>query len=335
MKIRQWFYSFSVFTILFSAQAWAQQDMIGAMIGDVTGLVEDDSGNMVAPEAAIDASVDINALGGGDLTAVIDGVAACTGGLGMQITFHAVFDYQSYSLSGHYTDIPNGKTLDKPILFEHTGGLNWTASVSGEAPSSSGPRAYDLQINVTLPKEAIFPGEQYPNTRSFNGDLNQTITINVPLEIPALSVSENLSVDVLLSGRWSVKTVPTSSATPDINGNVMGSIAGLAPILLTVNVPILGEETLSLDVAGTFGGSLFVTSPTELTFAGSWAASAGEDGFGGDMNITVPIDDLKNLTEMPFEFSGNFSVDPDIPGVSPIPVAFEAIGAFPFSLDLN
>jgi len=37
---------------------------------------------------------------------------------------------------------------------------------------------------------------------------------------------------------------------------------------------------------------------------------------------------------MPFTISGNFSVDPDIPSVDPIPVAFNVSGAFPFAIDL-
>ena len=315
--------------------AFPQSDLIGGMVGTVTGLVENESGDFVEPQTALDAVVDINSAGGGDLTAVVDGVASCTGGLGMQVTFHVTFGYSDMTLSGFYTDIPNGKTLDKPILFEHTGGLNWTANITGSAPSATGKRAYDLNINITLPKEAIFPGEQYPDTRSYSGDLSQVVTVDVPIEIPVLSVNEVVSVDVALNGRWSAKTVPTSSSTPDINGTFNGSIEGVEPLSLTLNVPVIGEETLSLNIAGTFGGSLFVTSPTELTFFGSWAASAGEDGFGGDMNITVPLEKLSELTSMPFELNGNFSVDPDIPGVSPIPVAFGVTGNFPFNIDLN
>ena len=317
-----------------SWNALAQQALVGAMVGDVSGLVENADGNLVEPQCALDGAVDINSMGGGDLTAVVDGAASCTGALGLQITFHVTFDFRTYTLGGFYTDTPNGMVLDQEILFENTGGLNWSANVAGEAPSSNGPRAYDLQINLTLPKEAIYPGEQYPDTKSFSGDLSQIVTVNVPLEIPALSVSENLSVDVQLTGRWTAKTVPTSSNTPDINGNFSGSIQGLTPISLTINVPVLGEETFDLDIRGTFGGSLFVTSPTELTFAGAWAASTGEDGFGGDINITVPISNLKSLTSMPFTMSGNFSVDPDIPTVDPIPVAFNVSGAFPFAIDL-
>ena len=167
-----------------------------------------------------------------------------------------------------------------------------------------------MLLNITLLKEAVCAGDQFPNTRHVSGEINQVVTVDVPLDIPALSFSENLSVDVLLNGRWTAKSVPSTNGTPDINGNFSGSIEVLAPISITVNVPLLGEETLSLDVAGTFGVSLFVTGPTELTFAGAWAASAGEDGFGGDMSFTMPIDDLKNLASMPFEITGIFPCTP-------------------------
>jgi len=312
--------------------AGAQDMAVGAMVGEVTGLVEDDEGNLVEPQASIDATVDIES-DGSDITAVINGVASCTGGLGMQIQFHATYNHPTKTLTGFYSDVPNSPVLDKEITFINTGGLNWRAEISGNAPSATGTRAYDLALDITLPRKAIFPGEQYPNTKSYNGTLNTTVTVTVPLVIPLLNINESISVDVLLEGRWSAKTVPTDDDTVDLNGNVLGGITGLAPIQLTLNIPGSDAETLSLDVAGTFGGSLFATSPTELTFAGSWAAGTGQDGFGGDMMIILPLDDLANLTSMPFSFDGNFAVDPDIPGVDPIMVPFSASGLFPFNLE--
>jgi hypothetical protein len=318
-----------------SMMAWAQKDYAAAMVAEVSGLVENDEGNMVEPKAAFDASVDITTKGGGDIVARVTGVAACTEGLGLQITFDVTFDSSTLELSGLYTDIPNGDVLDKPIVFENVGGLNWRANIAGNAPAANGTRAYDLTIDVTLPKEAIFPGDEYPKNKSFSGSLDQTINVAIPLVIKELNYDETLNLAIKLSGAWSAKAVPTSDGSvQDITGMVNGSIAGSEPVTLSFDIPGAGKIDVPVDIQGSFGGSLFVSSKTQLKFAGAWAASSGEKGFGGDLEITLPINNLKNLKSIPFSFGGNFAVDPGVPNVDPILIPLNLAGEFPFSIDI-
>jgi len=311
----------------------AQQDYTGALVAEITGFVEDGDGNLVAPKASLDASVDIVSNGGGNLQARVKGVASCTEGLGLQVTFDVTYDKDSFQLDGFYTDIPYGSVLDKPIVFENTGGLNWRASISGNAPAENGYRSYDLTIDIALPREAIFSGTEYP--KSYSGGLNETLSIDLPIKIKELDFETSLSLDILLEGNWSAKVVPTASAgVQEITGMVNGTIAGSEPATLSFDIPFVGEKEITIDVKGSFGGSLFVESASQLKFAGAWAASSGEDGFGGDLEILVPSDDLKNLKSLPYSITGNFSIDTGVNSIGSILIPFDISGEFPFSVDI-
>jgi hypothetical protein len=57
-------------------------------------------------------------------------------------------------------------------------------------------------------------------------------------------------------------------------------------------------------------------------------------GFGGDLEILVPSDDLKNLKSLPYSITGNFSIDTGVNSIGSILIPFDISGEFPFSVDI-
>lgn len=313
------------------AQPLLAADYSGALVGSVTGQVENQDGQFVQPRATVEAVTEV-VINGPNITAIVNGTASCTEGLGLQITFRAEYDNATGALTGFYSDIPNSANLDKPITFVKGSGFAWTAQISGEAPSATGLREYDLALDVMLPGPALFPGTAFPPERSLSGQLADTRTISVPIEIPALNVSTTLQLGVEVAGQWQAKVVPLGAGQQRITGNVVGSISTPTPATLSLNIPNLGEQQVQIAVTGGFGGSLITNSATELAFIGSWSASVGNGNYGGDLEILVPLQNINSLDSLPYAINGVFQVTPDFPGALPVSVPVDIAGGFPFSL---
>ena len=80
---------YSIIGLLFpsiSSIAVAQQDLVAAVVGNVTGTLEDKDGNLVPPQTAVQATV--NAIdNNGTIVANVSGTASCTEGLGLHFAF--------------------------------------------------------------------------------------------------------------------------------------------------------------------------------------------------------------------------------------------------------
>lgn len=141
---------YSIIGLLFlsiSSIAVAQQDLVAAVVGNVTGTVEDKDGNLVPPQTA-------------------------------------------------------GEAPSIPLNFTPTGGTAWTTTLSGQASSPTGLRAYILAFDFEILETAIFSGNALPSDRTYSGNLASTQTVVVPLSIPAFGVNETLSFVLNFTGTW-------------------------------------------------------------------------------------------------------------------------------------
>ena len=306
--------------------AWAQLQVVAPVVGSVNGQVTDASGNMVAPTGAMQATVSASDASG-SLTATIDGTASTTGALGMALTFNASFDAASGSFVGLYTDKP-GVSPDQDIVFTPTGGLSWSAQVAGAAPSSTGDRAYDLSLDFSIPEAAIFSGDAIPSDNVFTGSLSNSLTTSVPVVVPEIQLDQVIEFTFTVQGTWSATVVPQDDGSSAFTGHASGTFSGGAEDM-TVSVPLLGSLTVPVSFNGAFSGNLYSVNETSLAFQGSWSAASGDQSFGGDVTITVPLTDLSTF---PFEFSGTM---PMATGVVLMPffnLPLNMAGSFPLTL---
>jgi hypothetical protein len=323
---------FVAYALLLAPLATAA-NLTGAFVGSVTGLVENQQGAMVSPRTTVEAVTHVTTDDAGRATsATVSGTVSCADGLSLSILFFVNYNVESGYLSGHFSDVPGDTDLKKVITFTKTGELTWTGQMSGQAPSATGKRAYDLQVEITLPIEALFVGSEFPAERSYRGPLNDAITVQVPMSIPLLGYNQTHAVMLSLTGEWTAKDVPLPNGGGAVTGNVSGSFLS-QPLHLDLTIPGLGQRVFDVTLSGNFAGTLIGNSATEVAFIGAWTASAGDPTFGGDLLITVPINDLPNLKSIPYSYVGNLSVDPGIAGAPPISIPLNVSGSFPFVME--
>jgi hypothetical protein len=315
-----------VLILLAVSPAVLADPLTGALQGSVSGTVQDDNGAMVAPQAAVQATIFAND-NNGNITATIEGSAACTGGLGLAISFTAQYDAATQGFTGMYSDTP-GKAPDTPISFTNTGGLAWTAAVSGNAPSATGERAYDLEMAFIVDQEAIFPGPKLPADKRFGGQLNQTQVVQVPVSIPALQLDETLSVEVVFQGSWNAVAVPNKDGSSTFTGEASGSFSSPQASVLNVNTPN-GPMSIPVSVGGSFGGTLFYLSESEVAFQGAWVADGGGQAFGGDISVNIPLSDISSF---PFSIDGVMEISTGVEQMPSVSIPFSSSGAFPLDL---
>ncbi len=325
-RTRSFTFLVTFFVTSLCASAVAQTNLIAPVTGSVTGTVENEFGEMVAPEAAVSATV-VAVENEGVITANVSGTASCSGGLGLHFTFEAQYDASTNSFTGMYSDTP-GSTPDQSLTFVNDGGLQWTALLSGQAPSDNGARAYDLSVQFVVPDTAIFVGESLPAEQTYGGSLETTTSVSVPVSVPLAGIDQTLDFSVTLTGSWNAVAVPQPDSSVAFTGEASGSFSSNASAV-TGTVPGLGDISVPIQIGGSFGGSLFMIDDDTVAFQGSWVASGGEQTFGGDLSITIEFQDTSSF---PFTISG---VVPVATGISQMPtlnVPFSVSGAFPLSL---
>lgn len=318
--------------LLFCSVASAQQTQFtpitGATTGTVTGLVESSNGAMVAPQAAVQATIFAKEYADGRITASFAGTAACTGDLGIAFEFIGEYDMATESFVGKYSDKP-GQLPDKDIKFNNTGGLNWSASISGRAPSPGGLRAYELEVAVSVPPSAMFISDKVPADYVYGGNLNRTELVQVPVNIPLLGLSQTLSMEIDLVGQWSAVAIPLPGGGQKFAGQASGNFKTREPKSLTFAVPMLGQQTVTVDFEGHFSGTLFYVSDNEVAFKGSWVTQSADQDFGGDINISIPFADISNF---PYTIAGTLGIKTGIQQMPLVQVPFSFNGQFPLNL---
>jgi len=327
---------YSIIGLLFlsiSSIAVAQQDLVAAVVGNVTGTVEDKDGNLVPPQTAVQATVNATD-NNGTIVANVSGTASCTGGLGLHFAFEAQYDSTSNSFSGMYSHTP-GEAPSIPLNFTPTGGTAWTTTLSGQASSPTGLRAYDLAFDFEIPQTAIFSGNALPSDRTYRGNLASTQTVVVPLSIPAFGVNETLNFEIDFTGTWDAVSVPKTDGTSVFTGSTSGTFQSQNSQTITITPPPVGSITVppitqTISVFGSWGGSLFLIDEDTVSFQGAWTGSALNQSYGGDINIDIEFADISSF---PFSVSGAIPISPGIEGApAVIEIPFQVSGNFPLSV---
>ena len=312
-------------SIAFSASA--QTDLVAPVTGNVTGTVENENGELVPPQAAVSGTV-VATDNNGVITANVSGTASCTGGLGLHFTFEAQYDSNSNSFTGMYSHTP-GAAPDRALSFSNDGGFAWTAHLSGEAPSNTGPRSYDLSFQFEIPETAIFQGNEVPAERSYGGTLSTTQSVSIPLSIPQAGINQTLDYSVVFDGSWSAVAVPLVDETFTFTGEASGTFASTETLTVTGMVPGLGALSIPVAISGSFGGSLFMIDEDTVAFQGSWVGSGADQTFGGDTTITIEFQDT---SAFPFSVSGSIPVQTGVALLPTIEIPFSVSGTFPLSI---
>lgn len=305
----------------------AQTDLVAPVTGTVTGTVENENGELVPPQAAVSGTV-VATESNGVVTANVTGTASCTGGLGLHFTFEAQYDTASNSFTGMYSHTP-GSAPDQALSFTNDGGYQWTAHLSGEAPSDTGPRSYDLSFQFQIPETAIFSGNQIPAERTYAGALNSTQSVTVPISVPLAGINETLTYTVVFDGSWSAVAVPLVDETFTFTGEASGTFASNETHTISGTIPGFGALSISVGISGSFGGSLFYIDENTVAFQGSWVGSGAGKTFGGDTTITINFQDT---SEFPFSVSGTIPIETGFTQMPTMEIPFSVSGTFPLSI---
>lgn len=317
---------------------WAQTTLVANITGTVSGTVQNDEGEDVTPQAAVDGTI-VARLVDGAIEATIQGTASCTGGLGLHITFSGDYDVATGNFSIQYSDEP-GQAPDTPADLEHLGGATWQVSMQGEAPSSNGPRPYNLQFTFEVPELGIYEGQEIPADKRYSGNLNHAISVPINLNIPELGVNTNETLNVDIAGSWEATAIPQIDESVVFSGSASGTLSsdstsitgqGVLPNQVTVDY-----ETSEV-ISHTFEDnriSLNETKDVTFNIVGSFVAIHDGDGsYTGSYTGT-----FSSSTYTLDNNSANVSVTFDITKIRSvtIPVIIENLGIYTsVSLDLQ
>ncbi|MFH1020059.1 MAG: hypothetical protein V1782_05530 [Pseudomonadota bacterium] len=314
----------------------AAEDLVGSMIGDISGWVTDTTGQQVSPQAAVSGDVAVSTDAQGNIVATVTGTASCTGGLGVHINYSATYDTGTGTLSGTYTDPANA--TPRSIQFTHLGGLQWQAFIADSVVADGQTRPYAITVNLELPSTSLYSGTQLPADRQLSGPLNSTLALNVPVNLPQFGINETISTTMTVAGQWVANVVPQADGSSVINGHATGTYSS-SPISLTANITYMGipmSVPISFSLNGNFGGSLFQDNGA-LFFAGTYGeivqgATGGVTvAYSGDMLIDVPVDSAGSISQLPFSFSGSPQVSASSFGSFTVPITVS--GIFPFAMN--
>lgn len=300
----------------------------GATMGQVSGLVENNSGAMVSPRAAVQATIFAQEYPDGNVIATVSGTAACAGDLGLSFDFNAEYNAATGAFTGVYSDTP-GVAPDKAIVFNNTEGLKWQAAISGQAASPNGLKSYDLVIDVEVPESAVFIAERIPDNLVYGGNLNRTESVIIPVKVPSIGLDQTLTMGIDLTGQWSAVAVPQPDGSQTFTGKATGTFKASEPAKLTFSVPVIGNQTINVDFTGGFGGTLFYLNDEEVAFQGSWVTQAAGQAFGGDISVNIEFADI---TRFPYTIEGTLAVETGFSQMPVIQVPFSVSGEFPLDL---
>lgn len=314
-------------TLLTSSQCTWAAPLTASLHGSLTGTVQNSDGVLASPISAVHARILAND-NNGVITATLEGVAANTGALGLAIEFTAQFDAATQAFTGLYSDTP-GQVPDIPLQFSNIGGLSWSAAISGNAPSASGERAYNLNLNLFIEPSAIYPNADLPADRVFSGILDRQQNFQLPVNLPALQSNQTLALEMKFAGDWQATTFTDASGSSRFTGFATGTFTTLQASPLTI-VPAGGSMTVPVVIGGSFSGALFSVSDTELAFKGAWVSNNSGQSLGGDISISVPLQDVSRF---PFTMNGTAQISTGATQIPTVSLPFSASGEFPLTLN--
>ncbi len=314
-------------TLLASSPCSLATPLSASVHGNLTGTVQNSDGVPATPVGTVHARILAND-DNGVISATLEGMAANTGAFGLAIQFAAQFDATTQAFRGFYSDTP-GQVPDIPIQFNNIGGLNWRAAISGHSPSASGERAYNLNVNLVIEPTAIYPQANLPSDRVFSGTFDRQQNFQLPVNLPVVQANQTLALEMKFTGNWQATTFVDSSGKSRFTGQASGTFTTLQASPLTI-VPAGGSLSVPVSIGGKFSGALFAVSDTELAFKGAWVSNNSGQSLGGDITISVP---LQNVSRFPFTLSGTAQFSTGAPQMPTVALPFTASGEFPLALD--
>lgn len=273
---------------------------LGMLYGaNISGSITDSAGKttpLTASNTGISGDLSFIYSDAGDLIAQVSGTVATNG---MSFNYNVNYDVVSGNLTGTYAD--NKDNVPHAITFTNTGGLQWNARVQGSGHGADGKaNSYDVSFDIVLPQEAVSMGSQYPPGGRYDLDLTQTTAISVPVSIPALGISQNISTSVISEGRLIASLVPSATGVT-LTGSVEGAFRMDPEVVIsgqyTVPQVIPGytippvNYSVTVDATGRFSGVLTGNSAeNNMKYVGNWSSvsSNGATG-GGTLEMAIPL----------------------------------------------
>ncbi len=255
----------------------------------VSGTVTDGSG--IATAVGCTGNIQHrNPTSGGLVT--ISGAVGCSGAGNVYVNVAGTYDIATRIFTGTSTDASGGSS--QAITFSPIGDTQWRGRLTGSTTSSTGARSYDLTVAFAMPADAYRASADLSDMR-FTGTINKTQAISIPLVIPEINVNQSFPLNVIVTGSWEVQVVPGgSNGSWTLTGHSSGTFRGDRTVSATGSVTANGRTIpvpLSFDVGGSFGGTMSGSSAgNNLRFTGSWRSTAGDQSYGGDVTLTMPID---------------------------------------------
>jgi hypothetical protein len=265
----------------------------GPMNARVTGTISDNAGHNVPINGS--AFVDFRSVrtqAGSTSVTVSGSVSVRDATLGsVFLPFTGSYNQASDTFSGTYTDPTGGNT--KSFQFTRTGDLTWRGRMNGTTATSGGARNYDLTVEVTVPAELYHSAIDLSGLR-YTGSVNITQPVSIPINVPEIGINTTESLNIGVTGTWNVQFAPGRPGVWVLSGQSSGTFAGDRTINLTGQVtqgPVTIPIPISIVISGAWGGTLSgTTADNNVHFTGNWTATSGDRSFGGDVDISMPVD---------------------------------------------
>ncbi len=265
----------------------------GPMNATITGTITDATGRRMPVNGS--AHVDhqtVTRADGSTSVSVSGAVSVRDATLGsVYLPFTGTYDPVTDRFSGTYTDPLGGSP--QSFQFSRTGGTTWRGRMAGTTATSSGARSYDLTVDVTVPPELYASAVNLSGLR-YSGPISATQAISIPLNIPEIGINRTETMNINVTGDWSVQFGPGRAGVWTMSGRASGTFAGDRTINVTgqiVQGPITIPIPISIAISGGFGGTLSgTTADNNVRFTGNWTSVSGDRSYGGNIDITVPVD---------------------------------------------
>ncbi len=279
--------------------------------GPMNTTITDSTGRRVAVNGSAHVDHQTVTRADGSTSVTVSGAASVRDAtLGsVYVPFTGTYNQATDSFSGTYTDPLGGSP--QSFQFLRTAELTWRGRMTGTTATSSGARSYDLTVDVTVPPDIYRSAVNLSGLR-YSGPISATRPISIPLNIPEIGINTTETLNIIVNGNWSIQFGPGQPGSWVMSGRASGTFAGDRTINLTGQItqgPVTIPIPISISISGGFGGTLSGTAAdNNVRFTGNWTATSGDRSYGGNVDISLPVDMRSGQTpEMTAAFTGAIS----------------------------
>jgi hypothetical protein len=300
----------------------------GPMNTTVTGSITDSSGRRVAVTGSGHVEHRTVTSQAGSTSVTVSGAVSVRDATigSVYAPFTGTYNAATDTFSGTYTDTLGGNAT--PFTFSRSGQSTWRGRFTGSTSTSTGRATYDLTVETTVPPE-VYNSAMNLSGLTYSGPIGGSQSLSIPMNIPEIGVNTTATINISVTGNWTVQFAPGRPGTWVMSGRASGTFAGDRPISVTGQItqgPVQIPIPISVSISGGFGGTLSGTvGDNNVRFAGNWTATAGDQSFGGNVDISVPIDmSSGRAPDMSAAFSGALGVQVMGMATRSIPVTFSS-----------